>query len=358
VTPHLTYTSPTGVRANDNPITTTITGFGDTLGTANSTVPNGTNFITAGGAGGRVIMNPDGTFIFYPDAGDNNASGTVTFFYTITGGDTAQVTLTFEAEEFIWFVDGSGACTVGTGTNVGTQACPATDVPTVAAVDTANDVIFVADGNYTCGMLATGIALETGEWIIGDGSSNNLGALIASRVSPVAGSNFAPYSTFSGTDPVFNSSSGDCFTLTSNNEIRGLRIDNTTGYAIASAVNIGTSTAVEVNVTGTGGILNLVGGGTFNGTFETLSSTSHTGRVINLTNMAGIITNTDGTITNAANTTTIAIGGGTLSMTLASSVSKTAGTGNLLTVIGAHTGTLTFTNAMIQNSALSNGILF
>ncbi|HRF98912.1 MAG TPA: hypothetical protein PLZ51_27065, partial [Aggregatilineales bacterium] len=119
VTPHLTYTSPTGVRNNDNPANTTaITGFGPTLGTANGTAPNGTNFITAGGAGGRVILNPDGTFIFYPDAGDDNTDGTVTFFYTITGGDTAQVTLTFEAEEFVWFVDGAGACTTSTGTNL------------------------------------------------------------------------------------------------------------------------------------------------------------------------------------------------------------------------------------------------
>ncbi|HRF98911.1 MAG TPA: hypothetical protein PLZ51_27060, partial [Aggregatilineales bacterium] len=121
-------------------------------------------------------------------------------------------------------------------------ACPATDMlGTVQTNDTANDIIFVADGVYGCNN-----TLENGEWVIGDGSSSTLAALVASRVSPVAGSNFAPYNTFSGTDPVLNSA-GDCFTLTSNNDVRGLRIDNTAGYAFVSTANIGTSVITGVN---------------------------------------------------------------------------------------------------------------
>lgn len=358
VTPHLTYTSSVAglsVRDNDNPVTATITGFGPTIGTANSIAPNGVNFITAGGAGGRVIMNTDGTFIFYPDAGDDNLSGTVTFFYTITGGDTAQVTLTFEAEEFIWFVDGSGACTTSTGTNLGTQACPATDMlGAVQTNDTANDIIFIADGPYTCG-----ITLQNGEWVIGDGSTSTLAAIVAPRVTPVVGSDFAPYNTFSGTDPILNNT-GNCFILGQNNIVRGLRVSNTSGYAfIDNGGTVGTFLTTEVNVTDSGGILNLTNGGTINAAFETLTSTSHTGRVINLTNMTGAISNTGGAITNAANADTIAISGGTVSLTLFSTVSKTGGTGGVLTVSGGHaTGTLNFLSAVSHSSAAGNGVLF
>ncbi|HRF99065.1 MAG TPA: hypothetical protein PLZ51_27830, partial [Aggregatilineales bacterium] len=118
VTPHLTYTSSVAgvsVRNNDAPANISpITGFGFDLASANGTIPNGTNFITAGGAGGAVILNPDGTFIFYPDAGDD-APLVSTFFYTVAGGDTAQVTLTFDAQELVWFVDDNAVapfCTV------------------------------------------------------------------------------------------------------------------------------------------------------------------------------------------------------------------------------------------------------
>jgi len=298
VTPHLTYTSSLAslsVRDNDNPTTTTVVNFSS--GVSGTQVPNGTNFITADGAGGRVVMNPDGTFIFYPDAGDNNTSGTATFSYSITGGDTALVTLTFEAEEFVWFVDGSGACTVGTGTNLGTQACPATDVPTVAGVDTANDVIFVADGNYNCG-----ITLTTGEWVIGDGSSSTLAALVASRVTPVAGSNFAPYNTFSGTDPVLTSAAADCFTLSTGNTIRGLTIANTGNFAGIVGTNYGTFTVEETTINGTGQILNL-DTGTVNAVFDSLASTSSdnsfatlrvTNSTVNFTSLGGV--NITGTV--------------------------------------------------------------
>lgn len=270
VTPHLTYNSGAAglsVRDNDDLTTVTITGFGSSAGTANGTVPNGTNFITAGGAGGRVVLNADGTFVFYPDAGDTAASGTAIFFYTITGGDTAQVTLQFEAEELVWFVDislpGSEVCTT---TNSGTQACPSSDLVAVAAAHTDNDTIFVATASYTCG-----ITLNTGAQLIGDGSTSNLQTL--SGVSPVAGSNFNPYATFSGIDPNLTSSAADCITLATGNTIRGVTIGNTGNFAGIVGTNYGTATISESTINGTGQILNL-DTGTVNATFDSLSSSS------------------------------------------------------------------------------------
>lgn len=64
------------------------------------------------------------------------------------------------------FVDDNVASPFCMGSNVGTQACPATTLSTVATVDTGNDLIFIDSGNYTCG-----IVLEIGTTVIGKGSS-------------------------------------------------------------------------------------------------------------------------------------------------------------------------------------------
>jgi hypothetical protein len=211
------------------------------------------------------VLSADGSFTFYPDAGDIATSGTATFFYTVAGGDTAQVTLTFDAQESVWFVDNTPPGTaVCTGTNVGTQACPAADLATVTAVDTASDTIFVASGSYTCG-----ITLAVNERLIGDGSSSDLQT--RSGVTPVAGSNFAPYAAFSGTDPVLTSAAADCLTLATGNTINGLTIGDTGNFAGIVGTNYGTAAIGESTINGTGQILNL-DTGTLTATFDSLSS--------------------------------------------------------------------------------------
>lgn len=292
ITPQLTYASSAAslnVGDNDQPTTATITGFGPALASANGTVPNGTNFITAGGVGGRVVLNADGTFTFYPDAGDTAASRTATFFYTVAGGATAQVTLTFDAQEAVWFVystpDGSSVCTT---TNEGTQACPAA-LATVAALDTSSDTIFVASGSYTCDITRT-----TNERLIGDGSSSTLQA--RSGVNPVAGSSFAPYAAFSSTDPVLTSSAADCVTLATGNTINGLTIGDTGNFAGIVGSNYGTATIAETTISGTGQILNL-DMGTVNAIFDSLSSTisDNSFATLRVANSTVHVTSTGGT---------------------------------------------------------------
>jgi VCBS repeat-containing protein len=357
VTPHLTLVSPAGVRANDTPVTATITGFGNTLGTANGTVPNGTNSITAGGAGGRVVLNADGTFLFYPDATDDNTDGVVSFFYTITGGDTAQVTLTFEAEEFVWFADqfppGGAVCT---GTNTGTQACPAPDfVSSIAPNLTANDILFINTGTYQCG-----VTLPNNVQVTGNGSSSTLTALAAAHVSPitpVAGSNFAPYNALNGAAPVLNSPAGDCFLLNTNNTVRGLTVGNTpTGHAFQdNGGTIGTATIAEVSFTGSGGIFNLNNGGTINAAVGSMSCSSSPSAPILLTNMGGTITQTGGgTITHTGNFDLFDVNGGSVSASISTALNATGGNGSVLDVTNGHTGTLAFTGA-ISAAAPYNG---
>lgn len=346
VTPQLSFTSPSGVVANDNPIGATITGFGSTLATANGTTPNGSNFITAAGAGGRVVMNADGSFVFYPDAGDDTSDGVVTFFYTIAGGDTAQVTLIFEAEELVWFADQfPPASAVCTGTNTGTQACPAPDfVSSIAPNLTPSDVLFINSGAYQCG-----IALPNDVQVIGNGSSSSLDALLAAHVSPitpVAGSTLAPYSALNGAAPVLNTPAGDCFTLGQNNVVRGLNIANTpAGHAFQDGGGtIGTAALTEVSVSGSGGVLNIRNGGTLNATLGAVSSSSSPSAPILLTNVAGTLTQTGGgSVTHTGNFDLLDINGGNVGVSLSASLNGSGGNGSLLDVSGGHTGALTLT---------------
>lgn len=344
ITPHLTYTSPTGVRTNDQPPTTTVTGFGPTLATANGTVPNGVNAITASGAGGRVVMNADGTFVFHPDAGDSAASGTATFFYTIAGGDTAQVTLTYEAEEFVWFVDDNAAGTVCTGTNVGTQSCPATTLSAVADIDTANDTIFVFPGSYS----GTTITLEAGARLHGDGSATSLAS--ASGVSPVAGSTFPALTASAPT----LTCAGICVTLATNNAIRGLAIGDSgpTGTDIAGT-GFGTLTASELTLGGSGRALNLENG-TINANLTSIESTSGA-QNLRLIQIAGSLTVSGNTVLSGAAGTALDIRNSTATVSFngaANTLTAPSGTGIFCQSAGL-TANFTTLSATSGSNALS-----
>ncbi|MBK8283842.1 MAG: hypothetical protein IPK97_02605 [Ahniella sp.] len=231
-------------------------------------------------------MNADGTFTAYPDAADDNGDGTVTFFYQLSGGDTAQVTLTFEAEEFLWFVDSTPGTTVCSGTNEGTQACPAATLASVTAADTVNDVIFIDSGTYA-GVANT---LENTELVIGNGSTSTLSALVASRVTPVAGSSFAPYDALNGAAPVFTCTNVTCLTLGTGGTLRGFSISDSgaTGTDLAGT-NFGTLTVDEVSLSGTGRALNLATGTILGTGFTSVTSTSSGTQGINLAGIIGTL---------------------------------------------------------------------
>src|SRR5256714_3784566 len=97
---------------DNDPPSSTVSGFGSSQATANTTVPNGSNTVTTAN-NGTVLMNSDGTFTYNPAAG---FSGTDSFFYAVSnsfGPGTAKVTITVSAP--IWFVN-SGAASNGNGT--------------------------------------------------------------------------------------------------------------------------------------------------------------------------------------------------------------------------------------------------
>ncbi len=279
VTPQLTLAANSGtqgdVDANDQLGSGAITGFGATLGTANGTAPNGTNFITAGGSGGRVVLAADGSFSFFPDAGDV-APATATFFYTVTGGDTAVVTLTFAAGELVWFVDDNAVGTTCTGSNVGAQACPSTTFAAIASADTAGDTLYFADGNHS----VTAV-LVNNERVIGQASTQSLAAFTG--ITPVSGSAFP---ALGGAAPVL-SSAGVVLTLdaTAGNQhrLRGFNIGDA-GTDIAGT-GFGTLDVAEVALTGTGMALNL-NNGTLAGGFNGVSSTASAAQGLALQNIS------------------------------------------------------------------------
>ncbi len=277
VTNHLTLSAPAaaGTDANDILGAAVITGFGATIGTANSTAP-GTRLDD--GANGSLLLNANGTFTFFPPATPAGAS--TDFFYTVTGGDTAMITYTYQSE-LVWFVDNTPTAPVCTGSNVGTQACPAALTSTVTAVDTANDAIFVASGNYT-----GQTALEAGEFLIGDGSSSTLGAILT--ITPVTGSAFP---AFSAAAPVLSTGGlTDCVVLGTGNTIRGVTIANCGGASGDSSdingTGFGTLTVAETTLNGTGRALRLTTG-TLTGSFLDIDVTAATGEGIRLDAVGG-----------------------------------------------------------------------
>lgn len=281
LTPHLTFVSPTSVTANDVDVNS-ITGFGDSLGTANATPVDGSSFITAGGAGGRVILNPDGTFTYYPDAGDVDT--TASFFYTLDSGDTAEITLTLTNQEQVWVVDSTPSDTVCTGSNAGTPNCPFNNLGDAwAGTSTPNDVILLDSGAYTCG-----VTLLNGQRVLGAGTTDTVAA--ATGITPQAGSTYAPYGTFSGTRPTLTTSaSNNCFNLGEDNTVRGLNIGSTlTGFYAMSGISFGTLTTSQVSISGVGGVLSLTSG-TLNTTFDSLTTTASNNTAIELSLVGGAI---------------------------------------------------------------------
>jgi methionine-rich copper-binding protein CopC len=351
VTQHLTLNAPAAAETDANDqlgVSGVITGFGTTLGTANGTAP-GTRLDD--GANGSLLLNANGTFTFFPPAVPTAA--TTDFFYTVTGGDTASITFTYQSE-MVWFVDNTPTAPVCTGSNVGTQSCPAATTGAITGVDTANDTIFVASGTYT-----GQTALEAGERLIGDGSTSTLQAITA--ITPVTGSSFAPYATFSGVAPVLSTGSlTDCVVLGTGNTIRGVTIANCGGAAgDSSDINgngFGTLTVAETTLNGTGRALSLTNG-TLAGSFIGVSTSAATGDGLTLATVGGAMNFGPTSITGVGaagigvniNPSSAALTFGGLTVT-----KTTAGTG---VNINASTGAIT-TGALAITTSNGTGLTF
>ncbi len=240
-------------------------------------LPAGGVSVTAGtfptSAGGSVTILSDGTFIYTPKA-NPGAAATTTDSFTYTGTSntgatatptsaTGTVTLTLAGR--VWYVKNNGG-----GTN-GQSQSPFTTLAAAAAASTANDIIFVYNGDGSNSGQNAGIALKNGQQLLGEinGLTVNAQTLV----------------TAGGSRPTIGNAGGAGVTVaasTANGDrtgifIKGLSIAGTTNAVDISSANAQTLTATVDNVNITGATANngikIAAAGTLTSTVTVQNST-------------------------------------------------------------------------------------
>ncbi|MBS1791322.1 MAG: DUF11 domain-containing protein, partial [Acidobacteria bacterium] len=336
-----------GVLANDvDPDTgnntgltvTQVQGSGANVGVATNTTAAG-----FGGVNGSVTVQSNGSFTYEPPPG---FTGNDTFTYRVAdaGGKFNDATVTITISNKVWFINNNspGSLNRGTFTHPFTNIANFNTANTGAALrPAAGDIISLRTGTGTY-TEADGVNLLNNQKLIGEGVALN------SEFSADANST-AAYTTFAaGTmaSPVIVTTAGNGVDLASGNTVRGLNVGNTPGFFGFNGTAVGTLTIGTVNVTGTGGAINISTSGAFGSTvnFGTLESTSTPTNNINLVGVSGTLgvaaggTGLSGTPGNQAN---VRVSGGSVSMTYPGNVTK-SNSGAMVNVLGGHTGTLTF----------------
>ena len=242
---------------------------GATGGTGALTVGNAMNPAptTTTNGGDLSITAATGVFTYNPPAGQD--SGTDTFTYKVcdsVGACSANIIITLNISgQTIWFMDkaavagGDGRLTKPFNSIAGFNAIQGGVGVNHAAT---GDIIYMKAGSYN-----GSFALLANQTLLGEGTPGVFDTVTG--ISPSADSATRPL--LAGAKPTV-SSPGDAISIAGNNTVRGLEITNTTNYAIQGT---GAFTADNVNISGTGGLLNINGlGAALNVQFGNLSSSS------------------------------------------------------------------------------------
>ena len=292
---------------------------------------------------GSVTLNSNGSFTYEPPPG---YEGTDTFTYKAGDGAAGDVnTVTITISGMVWFINNAASGS----SNRGTFSNPFT---TIAAFNTANtgtapnpkngDFVVLRTGTGTYNE-ADGVNLRDQQKLIGE-------AIQFDTVFTAASNSSSAYTTFAsaaGTAPNVTTTNGNGVDLAADNTVRGLNVGNTPGFFKINGGAVGSPTINTVNLTGTGGAINVATSGTFgsNVAFGTLESTSSPGANINLvgvTGTLGLSSAGSGLSGSAAGAPAVNVNGGTVSFTYPGNVTK-SNNNALLSVTGGHnTGTLTF----------------
>jgi hypothetical protein len=308
----------------------------DTISTPPDTIVFVSN--TSGSNGATVTVNTDGSFSYLPGAG---FTGTDTFTYTIKNSadasltSTGTVTVTVGAPR-VWYVNNSGA------NGDGRSSSPFNTLANAAAVDAANDIIymFTGSGNYT-----GGITLLNNELVIGNGV-----ALVVNTFTLRA----------AGSRPTVANAGGTGITLGLNNTLNGFNFSTCAGFAI-QGTSVGTLTLNNMLINNaSGGALDLTGVGTpaVSINLDSTSSGSSSGgtnnvRLIGLNGTialgSGGLANTTAGATNHA----FVNSGGNAAITYSGSISK-GNQGNVVNIAFRTGGNVTLSGSISGNG--SNGI--
>lgn len=344
----ITVPANAGVLANDrDPDTgnnsgltvTKVQGVGANVGVATDTTATG-----RGAVKGSVTLNSNGGFTYEPAPGFN---GSDSFTYeTSDGTKTDTATVTINITGMVWFISNNAG-----GLNRGTFTHPFTSIGSfntanagtgVAPDPKNNDFISLRTGTGTYSE-TDGINLRAQQKLIGN-------AIQFDTVFTAAANSSSAYTTFAstvGAAPNIVTSNGNGVDLSTDNTVRGLNVGNTPGFFKFNGTAVGSPVIGTVNLTGTGGALNVSTSGAFAGnvlfgTFESTSSPTSNLNLVGVTGTLGITSPGTGLSGSAAGSPAVNVSGGTVSFGYSGNVSKT-NTGALISVLGGHsTGTLTF----------------
>ncbi len=185
-TPHVLATTPStfGVLDGDSdPVENDPIFVAAIVGCADLTAP----FDCAITGTGTVSMESNGRFSFVPEPGDTGASES--FQYTLSDGqDTVDATVTLTRFERVWYVKNDSAAG-----GLGRSNDPFDTLAEAQTASLANDYIFVYFGTGSAAGQSAGIALKSGQHLIGEHAGLSLNVNLngngapTNLVFPVAG---------------------------------------------------------------------------------------------------------------------------------------------------------------------------
>jgi hypothetical protein len=302
----------------------------------------------SGATNGAIVNNGNGTFTFTPNTG---YVGTASFQYTVTDEDgLASVStgiVSFTVTDPVWYVDAS--YTGVNGASDGSYLKPFTTLANLStggsadALDNADDTIFV----YNSGAYTTGIVLETGQKLFGDGHAFSVNGL-------TIGAN-ASNTTIGH--------AGIGVTLATNNVIMGVTLNGTANGAVGiedGGAGVGTLTVDETSITGLGKAVDIDQGGTLNVDLDQLSSASSTTEGIHLQGVTGTFAAATGIIQTSTGTGVLigaaggatASSGGDVNFTYGGDISSPGG--SIVEIQDRTGGTVTF-SGIITEGAINAG---
>jgi len=273
----------------------------------NLTVGNGGNPAptTTANGGDLSINTTDGSFNYNPPAG---FTGSDSFSYVVCDDGigapgpqcSAPVNVTLNvAGPRVWFVDNA----LSGGGNDGRLASPFESLAAFngSILPAAGDFIFLATGSGVYSDGANAITLADNQTLFGQGTT---GTSFDAFTGITAAPNSIARPALGAAPPVIEATNNGIAVSTSagnSNTLRGFNIGNTPGGTGITGTMPGTLNISEVDITGTGGLVNFNGSttGTLNASFGSLSSTSAaTIWAFDVMNMAGgSLTSTSTTIT-------------------------------------------------------------
>lgn len=263
------------VLFNDTGTGLTVTGID---GTANVGIAEATT-------SGSITIQSNGEFTYTPNTG---FTGVDSIAYEITSGFgtvvTLNCTINITVSNLIYFMD-SAASAGGDGSLSNPYQTPAEHN---GASPVANSILFIEDNGAA---YIGGLTLVSGEHVIGEGTTGTLfggGSLTGITLAPL--SNTVSYSTTGlQSDWAQLIATNNGIMLNSNNTLSGIAIGNTTtGYGMRdNGATVGTLTITESQITGTGGIVRIINGGTLDVTFTTATTTSIAAGAIILDGVGG-----------------------------------------------------------------------